>query len=320
MPRKQSSIDSILAPLKQLSHIHGGNYFVHYGMTDQAPRGYWLLYESMYHLPGGTLFRSSQIHHSWAMSLQLSRHPMEMRKLPYFSLSYLLKGKGRYVDARHPKGIALSAGDLICMFPDQEHVYAPDPGTRWDEINVNFTGEVFHGWVGQNMLDPKVSIRRLEPVSHWLEKIHEIVLPLAKPGRNPTVTDTGKFIALISQMCQAWQTPWEDADVRWLEAAQHHLRAWPLDQPLDLRQLAKHFAVTQQTYRKKFKRLSGMTPTNYHARLIIEQACQRLQHAQIPLKQIADELGFGSEYYFSRRFKQIAGMPPGAYRKKVVSG
>jgi AraC-like DNA-binding protein len=63
-----------------------------------------------------------------------------------------------------------------------------------------------------------------------------------------------------------------------------------------------------------------MTPTNFHARHVIEQACQRLRNTDIPLKQIADDLGFGSEYYFSRRFKQIAGMPPGAYRDKAVSG
>jgi AraC-like DNA-binding protein len=320
MRRKKSSNTDILASLEQLSHIHGGNYFVHYGTHDSEPRGYWLIYESMYHLPGGSVFRSSQIHNSWAMTLQINQRPMAMRKHAHFSMSYLLKGKGRYYDPHHPQGIALSAGDLICMFPGQEHVYAPDAGTRWDEINVNFIGEVFHGWVGRNMLDPGKPIRRLEPVDLWLSRIHDIVLPLAKPGRNPTVTDTGKLIALISQMCQAWQTPWEDADVLWLEEAQQYLRDWPLDQPLDLEVLSRHFAITQQTYRKKFKRLSGMTPTNFHARHVIEQACQRLRNTDIPLKQIADDLGFGSEYYFSRRFKQIAGMPPGAYRDKAVSG
>ncbi|MFG0250349.1 MAG: helix-turn-helix domain-containing protein [Phycisphaeraceae bacterium JB051] len=274
----------------------------------------------MFRLPGGTVLRSAQIHHSWAMQLAFNQRPRELRKLSYFSICYITQGKGRYFDPNHPQGIPLSTGSLICLFPGLGHVYAPDPGTRWDEINVNFSGEVFNSWVGQNMLDPMQPVRQLEPVEHWLNKIHQIVLPLSKPDRKPDITDTGKLIALISEMCAAWLTPWQDADMQWLEKAQQDLRDWPLREPLDMEHLAHAFGITQQTYRKKFKRLSGMTPTNYHARLIIEQACQRLQHAEIPLKQIADELGFGSEYYFSRRFKQIAGMPPGAYREKAVSG
>ncbi len=303
-----------------MSHTHGGHFFVQKGMDGLGPRGYWLLYETMFRLPGGTVLRSSQIHHSWAMQVAINQRPHDLRKLSYFSICYITQGQGRYFDVNHPQGIPLGAGSLICMFPGQGHVYAPEPGTRWNEINVNFSGEVFNSWVGRNLLDPMQPVRQLEPVDHWFKRIHQIVLPLAKPDRKPTITDTGKFIALISEMCAVWLTPWQDADVQWLEKAQQDLRDWPLREPLDMEHLAHAFGITSQTYRKKFKRLSGMTPTNYHARLIIEQACQRLQHAQLPLKQIADELGFGSEYYFSRRFKQIAGMPPGAYREKAVSG
>jgi AraC-like DNA-binding protein len=319
MSTEKRNIDDILAPLARLSHIHGGNYFVQNGSHGLWPRGYWLIFESMYRMPGGSVFRGSQIHHSWAMQHAMQSRPFQMRKLSHYSLSYMIRGKGRYYDVNHPHGIALSSGDLICMFPGQEHVYAPDPGTRWDEININFTGEVFNSWVGLNLLDPTQPVRHLEPIDHWLNQIHNLVLPLAKPDRKPTITDTGKLVALISQMCEVWQKPMADAQAQWLEQAQQHLRDWPLREPLDLEHLAQYFSITQQTYRKKFKHLSGMTPTNFHARHVIEQACHRLRDTSVPLKQIADELGFGSEYYFSRRFKQIAGMPPGTYRDKSIS-
>lgn len=322
MSVKNSNVDSILAPLKELSNVHGGKYFVHFDQDHNCdtPRGYWLIFESMFHLPGGTFFRSSQIHNSWAMQSAMFAKPRQMRKLPFYSMTYIHRGSGRYYDANHPKGIVLSAGDLICMFPGQPHVYGPDQGTRWDEININFTGEVFHGWIGQNLLDPMEPIRRLESVEHWLTQIHQLVLPLAKPGRKPAITDTGRLLDLLSRMCLAWQTPWEDAQVLWLEKAQKKLRDWPLDEPLELKQLTRVFGYSEQTYRRKFKRLSGMTPLNYRMRYVIEMACHRLRDTSIPLKQIADDLGFGSEYYFSRRFKQIAGMPPGAYREKSVTG
>ena len=320
MPNNNIDTEVILAPLKELSHIHGGNFYIHNGMPDQPPRGYWLIFESLNHLPGGTLTRSSQIHYSWAMTPGMQQRPIQMRTLPYYSMSYFIKGKGRYIDLNHPKGIAMSAGSLVCKFPGQPHIYAPDPETRWDEININFSGEVFNGWVGPNLMDPMQPVRRLEPVDYWLKQFHNLVLPLAKPGRIPSITDTGKLTDLISRMCKAWQTPWQDHDIQWLEQAQQHLHQWPLDQPLNLETLARKFNITEQTYRKKFKRLCSMTPSAFRTRYLIELACQRLRNSDVPLKQIAEELGYGNEYYFMRRFKQIAGVTPGNYRRKAMSG
>ena len=78
--------------------------------------------------------------------------------------------------------------------------------------------------------------------------------------------------------------------------------------------------LIHQTYRKKFKRLCSMTPSAFRTRYLIELACQRLRNSDVPLKQIAEELGYGNEYYFMRRFKQIAGVTPGNYRRKAMSG
>lgn len=309
----------IIDELKAKCHAHNGSLLVQNGMDGLGPRGYWLLFESMFRLPGGTVIRGSQIHHSWAMQVAMNIRPRDMRKLSHFSFTYITKGRGRYIDNNHPKGIALAAGDLICMFPGHGHVYAPDPGTRWDEINVNFQGEVFNSWVGPNLLDPLTPIRHLSPIDDWLKKIESIILPLAKPNVSPSMIDTGKLIALMGQMCNVWQTPFDDVEVSWLETAKQNLRSLPLNQILDLNVMAKHFCIAEQTYRKKFKRLSGMTPSSFRAHFLIEQACHLLRDTGLPLKKIADDLGFGSEYYFSRRFKQIAGMPPGAYREKAIS-
>ena len=60
-----------------------------------------------------------------------------------------------------------------------------------------------------------------------------------------------------------------------------------------------------------------MSPFAFRSRQQIEAACHELMESHKPIKEIGYELGFGSLFYFSRRFKQITGMTPGEYRKQV---
>lgn len=49
--------------------------------------------------------------------------------------------------------------------------------------------------------------------------------------------------------------------------------------------------------------------------LRIELACSLLLTTSQPLKVIAEEVGFCDEYYFSRVFRRLRGLPPGAFRQ-----
>jgi AraC-like DNA-binding protein len=46
-------------------------------------------------------------------------------------------------------------------------------------------------------------------------------------------------------------------------------------------------------------------------------AAKRIAETNQPLRVIAEELGFCDEFHFSRRFKQIAGVSPAVYRKRL---
>lgn len=305
--------------MQAMCNAHGGKFFVEKSIKSSAPRGYWLLFESMNRLPGGTLFRCAHIHHSWAMRYAVDANPKNFLYRPDYSMSYLLGGRGVYYDDNHPDGIEVSAGDLICLFPGCGHAYAPHGESRWDEITINFEGEVFNSWVGPGLLDPAQPIRRLAPIDDWLERLHRVVLPMARPDASPSLRDTGAMLQLIADMCDRWHTPAKDADTLWIESAQRALREVALSDSPTYAELAKTMSVSEQTYRKKFKKLSGRSPATYRAQYVIEQACHRLLETDDPLKQIAEDLGFGSEYYFSRRFKQIAGYPPGEYRRRITA-
>lgn len=302
--------------LKALSHAHGGKLAVQSGITAGETRDYWLILESFHPLPTGGLTRSAQIHRSWGMVHQ--RRENTFRRLKVFSLVYLLEGEGRYSDERGATDRPVRAGDLLCLFPGVGHVYSPLPGTRWDEINVEFHGPAFDAWTGAGLLDPAEPVRRLEPVDYWLKRFHETILPAAQNGGGPTLADTGRLIALIAEMCATWTRPQSDAETAWACEARARLLALPPEQALDLVKEAKRFGLGEQAYRKKFKRLCGVTPTTFRSRHLIECACHELRGTQRGIKDIAYSLGFGTEFYFFRRFRQITGLSPGEYRRRAT--
>ena len=60
-----------------------------------------------------------------------------------------------------------------------------------------------------------------------------------------------------------------------------------------------------------------MTPKNFLSGVLIKQACRLLLQKRCTIKEVADQLGFNNEFYFSRFFKKFMHVSPGQYREEV---
>ncbi len=63
----------------------------------------------------------------------------------------------------------------------------------------------------------------------------------------------------------------------------------------------------------------GMSTKEFIMRKKLERAKQLLREDELPIKEIADRLGFSSVYYFSQFFKKNEGYPPKTFRENVNS-
>jgi AraC-like DNA-binding protein len=70
-----------------------------------------------------------------------------------------------------------------------------------------------------------------------------------------------------------------------------------------------------ETYRRKFRRDNGITLHQYIADRLIQRASLGLLLTRDTVQQIAGQLGFADEFYFSRFFKQKMGYSPREYRR-----
>ena len=68
---------------------------------------------------------------------------------------------------------------------------------------------------------------------------------------------------------------------------------------------------------KSFRRSTGLTFTDYVARVRVEQAKQLLINPHQRVSEAAYAAGFQSLSQFNRVFRRVAGEPPTAYRARL---
>ena len=75
--------------------------------------------------------------------------------------------------------------------------------------------------------------------------------------------------------------------------------------------------MSESWFRTCFRKTYEISPMQFRQKLIYEKARNLLEHTQLPIKEIAFQLGFDSQNYFSRAFKKHQGVSPAHYRTEV---
>ncbi|WP_165867489.1 helix-turn-helix domain-containing protein [Paenibacillus pinisoli] len=84
---------------------------------------------------------------------------------------------------------------------------------------------------------------------------------------------------------------------------------------LTVEQLADIAWIEPWKYPRLFKEATGKSPLQYLNDMRMDKAKLLLSDGEDKLSDIAQQIGFANEYYFSRRFKQTIGIAPGQYRR-----
>jgi len=66
-----------------------------------------------------------------------------------------------------------------------------------------------------------------------------------------------------------------------------------------------------------FKKMTGTAPMDYVRRLRLQRAQALLVETDLTVSQIAERVGIGDPFYFSRQFKRLCGVSPTQYRQET---
>jgi AraC family transcriptional activator of pobA len=99
------------------------------------------------------------------------------------------------------------------------------------------------------------------------------------------------------------------------EAIEHNFKQW--HSPA---KYAQALNITAKSLNRLVKKHFNKTLTNLIAERVLVEAKRELYLTTKPIKTIAAELGFEDEFYFSRVFKNQAGVSAKVYRERIGSG
>jgi transcriptional regulator GlxA family with amidase domain len=94
----------------------------------------------------------------------------------------------------------------------------------------------------------------------------------------------------------------------WL--GEHYAVAAPVEE------MVKRSGIPERSFKRRFRRATGLPPIAYVQHLRIEEAKRRLERTNAPIDEISWNVGYEDPAFFRRLFKRITRITPGAYRRK----
>jgi len=84
--------------------------------------------------------------------------------------------------------------------------------------------------------------------------------------------------------------------------------------PLTNALLAKHCALSEDYFIRRFRNATGLTPHKYLNNLRAQKAARLLVFSSNSIEEIAETCGFSDRYHFSKVFASLMGHSPARYR------
>lgn len=244
-------------------------------------------------------------------------HPTP-RTVPCYGIVQILNGSGIYSD-RQVGPMKVENGDLVIFFPNQPHRCSARPGELWDELWFEFEGPAFDLMRKTGLLDPRRPVHHPHNAERWFKRFFQIIPPLHLREKTPPQVIISRFIAVLTEILADSDAPDDipTAQDDWVTVACELLGAHQGAHGLVPEAVAKKLGFSYETFRKRFKEAVGSAPGRYHLDARIDRAAALLHQGKHTIREIADQLQFCDEFYFSRCFKRRFGQSPRAFRKRV---
>ena len=225
------------------------------------------------------------------------------------NFSFILQGKGEY--RLKGKCYEVKAPCMLIQMPGEVMHYQPDPA--WSEMFFIYPAETYPIWSEAGLLDPENPVREMKNANLVLGQAEALQKMLMLPNWNGDRLDLFCYSLILET--------WEDDRSQTLEHTIIPSIRQRLEQSLgvdiDCQELAREFNMSLSSLRRYWAKYHGRESfMDYRNAYFLRLACRYLTETDFSIKEIAGKLNFADQFYFSRKFHQLMGIPPMQYRKK----
>ncbi len=197
-------------------------------------------------------------------------------------------------------------------YPGPHTIFHCAPGHEyWHHRYIAFTGPQVQHWIAEGLIfhEPQPGDASVH------EAMFDEVLAAAEArGRWTNARTVNLLERLFIDLAE--RRAMQEKQDEWLDRVLLELD-FSVSFEIDYRKLAKRMGIGVSTLRRDFQRVTGISIHNYVIDSRVTRARELLRQSDLPVGQIAEELGYKDIYFFSRQFKQRVGMSPSAYRNSL---
>ena len=205
----------------------------------------------------------------------------------YYSCFVLLRGSGEYI-AEDGTSYPLQAGSLVQRLPGVPHSTRVDPDGKWLEFFISIGKPFFDSFCSLSVLNRETVLKaellpgdleRYQKLLQSLKATPDSLLPLRIPEMEKEIL---RMYGYHAHLVNLQRDP--------IEAACDML-SQNLDEEISLEELARSLQIGYETFRKVFKKQTGVSPARYRTRKKMEQA-RILLEGCVPMNEIAGLVGY----------------------------
>jgi AraC-like DNA-binding protein len=232
-----------------------------------------------------------------------------------YLLDYTLAGTGRFTDAAG-QSLDLTCGDMLMVRIAGPCSTAPAGDQPWDETFILAHGPLMETWQKAGLIGPRPRVVPTETPDYWQQRLQAVGDPTLDETPQAMGVRLARLQEVLAEMAHRHSPPPSAEDGQaWLARVRGLLAQRRLNEPT-LTEVARQLGMHYDSFRRKFKRLAGISPHQARIAHFVRLAAQLLADETLSLAEIAVTLGFADEYHLSKRFKQQLGAPPTAWRNR----
>lgn len=237
------------------------------------------------------------------------------RVLQEYQINYITEGSGILETINDT--FQVGPGSMLILRPGMWHRYKPDPNTGWNEHYIGFKGDFCSGLFQEGFFQagkPVLYVGFQESLLKLFFEIIQLVKDEKTGHQQVCASNTILMLSLISSVIRNQEFAGKTIERKIRKACLYFREN--LNTTVNIESLATKLNVGYSYFRQKFRKYTGISPTQYHLSLRIQKAKDLLVSTDQSFKEIANELGFESYFYFSRIFKDKTGNSPMEFRKE----
>ena len=180
--------------------------------------------------------------------------------------------------------------------------------THWSHRYVAFRGAMVGRWIADRLWlsQPQPAFPEATPL------FDELIEQSTRGGKWGTLRATNLLEHLLVRLAEARQQP--SPREPWLERVLRSIEQQAKFIP-NYSELAEQAGMSLSTLRRRFRQAVGVPIHGYAQQCRVAAARRLLGETNLPIKQIADRLGYSDVYFFSKQFRSASGVPPAAFRR-----